>query len=400
MFDVEEIRRDFPILDKGVVYLDNAASSLTPEQVVLKEAEFYREYRANVERGVHRFSQRASEEYETAHELVAGFIGAPSAKNVAMMRNTTEGINLVASSLDWRKGEKIVTTVIEHHSNFITWLRAARRHGCRVEVVRPDAEGRFDMADFEKAVDDETRLVAVTRVSNVLGCIVPVKEVAAIAHEHGALVLVDGAQGVPHLQTDVVDSGVDFLAFSGHKMLGPTGSGGLYIADAELYRTEPLSIGGGTISDVDLDSYELAEPPLRFEAGTPAIAQTIGLGEACRYLDRVGMDEVEKWDARLAERLAGGLREIDGVQVYGPSDPRMRVGIVSFNVRDMNPHDVALSLDAEHKIAVRSGHHCALPLMKELFGLPEGTARASTYLYNTPEEIELLLGAVEEIASI
>ncbi len=398
MFDVEEVRRDFPILKKGVIYLDNAASSLTPEQVVLKEAEFYREYRANVERGVHRFSQRASEEYEGAHEIVAEFIGAPSAENVAMMRNTTEGINLVASSLDWRRGDKIVTTVIEHHSNFITWLRAARRHGCRVEVVKPDAEGRFDLADFERAVDDETRLVAVTRVSNVLGCIVPVKEVASIAHDHGALVLEDGAQGVPHLRTDVGDSGVDFLAFSGHKMLGPTGSGGLYISDAELYRTEPLSIGGGTISDVELDSYKLAEPPLRFEAGTPAIAQVIGLGEACRYLDRVGMDAVERWDARLAERLAEGLREIESVEVYGPSDPRIRVGIVSFNVNDMNPHDVALSLDAEHCIAVRSGHHCALPLMKELFGLPEGTVRASTYLYNTPEEIELLLGAVEEIA--
>ncbi len=398
MFDVEAVRRDFPILRKGVIYLDNAASSLTPEQVVLKEMEFYREYRANVERGVHRFSQRASEEYEGAHEIVAEFIGAPAAESVAMMRNTTEGINLVANALDWRKGEKIVTTVIEHHSNFITWLRVARRYGCRVEVVRPDSEGIFDMADFEAAVDDETRLVAVTRVSNVLGCIVPVKEVAEIAHEHGALVLEDGAQGVPHLKTDVRDSRVDFLAFSGHKMLGPTGSGGLYIAEAELYRTEPLCIGGGTISDVSIDSYELAEPPLRFEAGTPAIAQVIGLGEACRYLDRVGMDAVERWDARLAERLAEGLREIDGVTVYGPSDPRLRVGIVSFNIRDMNPHDVALSLDAEYDIAVRSGHHCALPLMKELFGLPEGTVRASTYLYNTPEEIERLLGAVEEIA--
>jgi len=398
LFDVEAVRGDFPILKKGVVYLDNAASSLTPEQVVLKEVEFYHEYRANVERGVHRFSQRASEEYERAHELVAGFIGAPAAENVAMMRNTTEGINLVANSLDWRRGEKIVTTVIEHHSNFITWLRVAKRHGCRVEVVRPDPEGHFDMADFERAVDDETRLVAVTRVSNVLGCIVPVKEVAEIAHEHGALVLEDGAQGVPHLPTDVMDSGVDFLAFSGHKMLGPTGSGGLYIDDAELYRTEPLCIGGGTISDVSIDGYELAGPPLRFEAGTPAIAQVLGLGEACRYLDRVGMGEVERWDMRLAGRMAEGLREIDGVTVYGPNDHRNRVGIVSFNVRDMNPHDVALTLDAEHGIAVRSGHHCALPLMKELFGLPEGTVRASTYIYNTPEEVELLLGAVEEIS--
>jgi len=398
LLDVEAVRRDFPILKKGVVYLDSAASSLTPEQVVLKEMEFYREYRANVERGVHRFSQRASEEYEGAHEIVSGFIGAPSAGNVAMLRNTTEGLNLVANSLDWRRGDKIVTTVIEHHSNFITWLRVGLRHGCRVEVVRSDPEGRFDMADFERAIDDSTRLVAVTRVSNVLGCIVPVKEVAEIAHERGALVVEDGAQGVPHLPTDVSDTGVDFLAFSGHKMLGPTGSGGLYIAEDVLYSTEPLCIGGGTISDVSVDSYELAVPPLRFEAGTPAIAQVIGLGEACRYLERVGMDEVARWDSGLAERLSDGLREIEGVEVYGPSDPRDRVGIVSFNVGGMSPYDVALSLDEEHAIAVRSGHHCALPLMKELFRLPEGTVRTSTYIYNTVDEIELLLGAVEDLA--
>lgn len=398
MFDVKEIREDFPILNKGVIYLDNAASSLTPEPVVLKEMEFYREYRANVERGLHRFSQQASEEYERAHAKVAEFIGAPAGENVAMTRNTTEGINLVASALNWRKGDKIVTTVIEHHSNYITWLRAARRHGCVVEVVRPNPEGIFNMADFERVIDDNTRLVAITRVSNVLGVIAPVKQIVSIAHEHGTLVLEDGAQSVPHLPTNVRDSGVDFLAFSGHKMLGPTGSGGLYISEAELYETEPLCIGGGTISDVSIDNYELAVPPLRFEAGTPAIAQVIGLGEACHYLERVKMHEVERWDTRLAKRLVDGLQEIDGVRVYGPLDSRSRVGIVSFNIRDMNPHDIALSLDDEYGIAVRSGHHCALPLMKELFGLPEGTARASTYLYNTTEEIELLLGAVEELS--
>jgi len=396
--DVESIRKDFPILGKGVIYLDSAASSLTPEQVVLKEMEFYREYRANVERGLHRFSQRASEEYETAHEEVAHFIGAKGRENVAMVRNTTEAINLVANSLDWEKGDKIVTTVIEHHSNYITWLRVAQRHGCTVEVVRSNREGIFDLAEFEQSIDDSTRLVAVTHVSNVLGCIQPIKEICSIAHEHGALMLADGAQGVPHIKTDVMEMGVDFLAFSGHKMLGPTGSGGLYIAEEQLESTEPLCIGGGTIRDVSLNSYELAVPPQKFEAGTPAIAQVIGLGEACRYLTGVGMDEVKRWDERLAEKLAEGLSEIDGVEIFGPSDPRQRVGLVSFNVRDMNPHDVALSMDTEYNIAVRSGHHCALPLMKELFGLPDGNARASTYLYNTLEEIDVLLGAVEDIA--
>jgi len=378
--------------------LDSAASSLTPEPVVNKIVEFYHEYRANVERGVHRWSQRASEEYESAHEEVARFIGAPGAENVAMVKNTTEAINLVANALDWSKEDGVVTSVIEHHSNFITWLRVRQRYGVGLKVVRSSEEGVFDLGEWEKAVDDSTKLVAVTHVSNVLGCIVPVKEIAEIAHEHGALVLVDGAQGVPHIPVDVTDMGVDYLAFSGHKMLGPTGSGGLYIADQVLEETEPLCIGGGTIADVSIDDYALAVPPMRFEAGTPSIAQVIGLGEACRYLTRVGMKEVEAWDKRLANRLLDGLTELKGVEVYGPQDPEMRVGLATFNVDGMNPHDVALTLDEEYGIATRSGHHCALPLMKELFGLREGNVRASTYLYNTLEEVDRLVSAVEEIS--
>jgi len=398
LLDVKSIRRDFPILEKGLIYLDSAASSLTPEQVVLKEMEFYRGYRANVERGVHRWSQEASEEYENAHEEAARFIGAPSKANVAMLRNTTEGINLVANSQDWRKEDKIVTSVIEHHSNFITWLRIRQRHGTGVEVVRSDSEGLFELADWEKAIDDSTKLVAVTHVSNVLGCIVPIKEIIEIAHEHGAKVLVDGAQGVPHIETDVLELGVDFLAFSGHKMLGPTGSGGLYISEAEIATTEPLCIGGGTIADVSIDDYVLAVPPMKYEAGTPAIAQVIGLGEACRYLRKAGMKNIEEWDLRLANRLLDGLSEIPGVEIYGPKDPKQRVGLATFNIGDMNPHDVALTLDLDYDVATRSGHHCALPLMKELYKLNEGNVRASTYLYNTVEEIDHLISAVEEIA--
>ncbi|MDP2855807.1 MAG: cysteine desulfurase, partial [bacterium] len=369
-------------------------------QVVLKEMEFYRGYRANVERGVHRWSQQASREYEGAHDEVARFINAPGPENVAMLRNTTEGINLVANSLDWKKGDKIVTTVIEHHSNFITWLRVANRYGCKLEVVRSTDEGVFDLGDFEKAVDDRTRIVAVTGVSNVLGVILPLREIGAIAHKHGAKFLVDGAQSVPHLKTDVKRDGIDYLAFSGHKMLGPTGVGGLYIGEEELYSTEPLCIGGGTISDVSIDSYALTVSPMRFEAGTPAIAQVIGLGEACRYLNRVGMADITRWDHALAKRIVEGLSEIEGVRIYGPRDPRKRVGIVSFNIRDLNPVDVALTLDSEYAIAVRSGHHCALPLMKELFKTNEGNVRASTYLYNTNEEVDKLLAAVGEIAKI
>jgi cysteine desulfurase / selenocysteine lyase len=398
LLDVEAIREDFPILKQGVTYFDSAASSLTPEQVVLKEMEFYRGYRANVERGVHRWSQKASMEYESAHEEVARFINASGPENVAMLRNTTEGINLIANSFNWKKSDKIVTTVIEHHSNFITWLRVGNRYGCKVKVVRSSPEGIFDLGEFEKAIDDKTRIVAVTSVSNVLGVIVPVKEIAEIAHEHGAKVLVDGAQGVPHMKTDVKREGVDFLAFSGHKMLGPTGVGGLYVGDEDLYTTEPLCIGGGTIADVSIDSYTLTAPPLRFEAGTPAIAQVIGLGEACRYLNRVGMENVTRWDHMLAEKLVDGLSEIEGVTIYGPKDPKKRVGLVTFNVRDLNPVDVALTLDSDYAIAVRSGHHCALPLMKELFNLNEGNVRASSYLYNTKAEVEKLVDAVAEIA--
>ncbi len=397
--NVESIREDFPILEKGLIYLDSAASSLTPEQVVLKEMEFYREYRANVERGVHRWSQMASEEYEKAHEEVAQFIGAPGKSNVAMLRNTTEAINLVANSQDWKKEDKIVTSVIEHHSNFITWLRVKQRHGTAVEIVHSDTEGIFNLADWEKAIDDSTKLVAITHVSNVLGCIVPIEEIIEIAHEHGAKVLVDGAQGIPHIETNVQDLGVDFLAFSGHKMLGPTGSGGLYIAEHEIPTTEPLCIGGGTIADVSIDDYVLAVPPMKYEAGTPAIAQVIGLGAACRYLDQVGMKNIEEWDLKLANRLLDGLSEIDGVEIYGPKDPKQRVGLATFNIEDMNPHDVALTLDLEYDVATRSGHHCALPLMKELYHLNQGNVRASTYLYNTVEEIDHLISAVEEIAT-
>jgi cysteine desulfurase/selenocysteine lyase len=371
---------------------------LTPEPVVLKEMEFYRKYRANVERGVHRWSQKASEEYEKAHDEVAKFIGASSSANIALVKNTTEGINLVANSIDWKKNDKIVTTIIEHHSNFISWLRVRERYGTKIEVVRSTSSGMFDLADFEKAIDDSTKLVAFTHVSNVLGCITPIKQITEIAHEHCAKVLVDGAQGVPHIETDVRKTNIDFLAFSGHKMLGPTGSGGLYIADDELETTEPLCIGGGTIADVSIDKYELAVPPMKYEAGTPAIAQVIGLGEACKYLKKIGMRNIESWDLKLGNRLLDGLSEINGVEIYGPMDPRQRVGLATFNIKELHPHDVALTLDTEYDIAVRSGHHCALPLMKELFNLNEGNVRASTYIYNTLDEVDRLVSAVKEIA--
>jgi cysteine desulfurase/selenocysteine lyase len=252
------------------------------------------------------------------------------------------------------------------------------------------------LSDFEKAIDDKTRLVAITHVSNVLGVITPVEEISKIAHEHGAYVLIDAAQSVPHMEVDVRKIGCDFLAFSGHKMCAPTGSGALYIREELIMEVEPHCIGGGTIADVSLDSYTLDKSPMRFEAGTPAIGEAIGLGAATDYLRKIGMENIESHEKKLTKQMYEGLREIPGVEVYGP-EPKHRVGIIPFNVGELNPHDVALALDVSANIMVRSGHHCALPLMKNIIHRP-GSVRASTYFYNTKEEIDKLTSAVREIA--
>ncbi|MFQ6063969.1 MAG: aminotransferase class V-fold PLP-dependent enzyme [Candidatus Bathyarchaeia archaeon] len=399
MLDLEKIRQDFPILDSGIVYLDNAASSLTPEPVLRKILEFYREYRANVERGVHRLSQKASEEYERAHTKVADFINAKSDSEIVITRNTTEGINIISNGLNWQRGDKIVTSLIEHHSNFIVWLRVKKRHHANLEIVRPSepaVQGILDPADFEKSIDDRTKLVAITHVSNVLGVIEPVREITKIAHEHGAYVLLDGAQSVPHMKVDVQKIACDFIAFSGHKMCAPTGSGALYIREELIDEIEPLCIGGGTIADVGLDYYRLDESPTRFEAGTPAIAEAIGLGAAVNYLQGIGMDKIENYEKELTQQMYENFKKIPKVEVYGP-EPKNKIGITAFNVGDLNPHDVALALDVSADIMVRSGHHCALPLTKNLIR-KTGSVRASAYFYNTREEIDKLVSTVKEIA--
>ena len=399
MLNVHELRKDFPILGTGVIYLDNTASSLTPEPVLQKVLEFYHQYRANVERGIHRLSQKASEEYEHVRAKVADFINARFDSEIVMVRNTTEGINVIANGLNWKKGDKIVTSIIEHHSNFIVWLRVKNRYGVNVEIVKPRepvVQGLLDPADFEKLVDDKTKLVAVTHVSNVLGVITHVKEIAEIAHEHGAYFLVDGAQSVPHIKVDVQKIGCDFFAFSGHKMCAPTGSGALYIREELAEEVEPLCIGGGTIADVGLDYYKLDKSPRRFEAGTPAVAETIGLGAAVDYLQKIGMENIEDHERVLTKRMYEGLNEVPKVEVYGP-EPKHKVAITAFNVGDLNPHDVALALDVSANIMVRSGHHCALPLAKEVIR-KSGTVRASAYFYNTKEEIDKFTSTVGEIA--
>jgi len=385
-------------LKSGVIYLDNAATSLTPEPVVQKTLEYYREYRANVERGIHRLSQKASEEYNKARSKIAKLINARRESEVVFTKNTTESINLVANGMGWRKGDKIVTTLMEHHSNLIPWQRLNQQRGIDLEVIRPSREGALDLSDFESAIDDRTRLVALTHVSNVLGSIAPVEEVARIAHSHGSLLLVDGAQSVPHATVDVNRIGCDLLAFSGHKMLGPTGIGVLYMREELEGEIQPHSIGGGGIKDVTQEHYDLAESPGRFESGTPPIAEAIGLGEAAEYLRRRGLENIAAHERELANRIHKELQALDRVEVYGPTNPDSRTGIVSFNIAQVNPHDVALALDISGNIMVRSGYHCCMPLVKDVLGLREGTVRASVYLYNTVQEVEKLIELIGEIA--
>ena len=399
ILNVNEIRKDFPILKTGVVYFDSTASSLTPEPVLERMLDYYHQYRANVERGIHRLSVKASEEYEAARKKVADFINAKSTSEIIMTRNTTEGTNIVASGLNWKKGNKIIVSVLEHHSDFIVWLRVRDRCSVEIEVVmprKPMTRGILDLADFEKLVDNKTKLVAVTHVSNVLGVIQPIKEIAKIAHEHGAYVMVDGAQSVPHMKVDVQKLGVDFLAFSGHKMCAPTGSGVLYMRKEIAEEVEPLIIGGGSIADVGVDYYKLDVSPRRFEGGTPDIAAVIGLGAAVDYLVKIGMDKIEAYEKVLVKKMYDGLIGLPNVEVYGP-EPERRVSIIPFNVGDLNPHDVALALDVSANIMVRSGHHCAQPLSKTVIRKP-GTVRASGYFYNTLNEVDLLVSSVKEIA--
>lgn len=385
-----EIRKDFPLL-KDIIYFDSAATSLSPEPVIHAMNEYERMYRANVGRGVHRLTSLASQKYHNAHQKVARFIGAGEGTTV-LTKNTTEAINMVACGLNWKKGDAVVTTVMEHHSNFLPWMRL-RDRGMRMEVVVPQADGTFDLSAFELAINDSTRLVALSHASNVLGTVLPVKEIAAICREHGARLLIDGAQSAPHIPVNVKDIGCDYFCFSGHKMLGPTGTGVLWMKDNDI---DPLLVGGGMIGSVSTEGYTLAPGYQRYEAGTPHIAGMIGLGRAVEYLEGSGMDSVRKHEERLTRRLLSGLTSLEHIRIYGPVEDAERIGVVSFNIEDMHPHEVSHILDEAAAIMTRSGEHCCQPLMHHL-GLPGGTVRVSLYLYNTAEEIDLLLDTLAEI---
>ncbi|MCP8315350.1 MAG: cysteine desulfurase [archaeon] len=392
---MNEVREDFPILKSGLIYLDSAASSLTPEQVIAKMLEYYREYRANTGRSLYRIADRATNALEEARKSVAKLIGARK-DEVAFVRNTSEGLNFVASSLKFKKGQNIVTTAIEHHSNFLPWLKVSREKGLRLKIINP-TNFLLNVEDFEKQIDDDTRVVAITHISNVLGSITPVKDIVDIAHEHGSLVALDGAQSVPHIPLSVKEIDVDFLSFSGHKMCAPTGIGGLYVKSDVLNELEPVFVGGESVDKVSFDDYTLADFPASFESGTLPIAEAIGLGEAACYLMKIGLENIVANDKRLIELLYKLLSAIKGLKIYSPSQEKIS-SIISFNIGNLDPNDVALFLDVSSNIAVRSGFMCAQPLVKNLLGSRYGVVRASTYLYNIEEEIETLAEKIEEIA--
>lgn len=394
--NIEDCLADFQI-PQHLHYMDSAATSLSPETVIASMNEYDRQYRANVGRGMHRLTRVATQRYQDAHDAVGDFIGGKKGTAV-FTRNTTEAINMVAAGLDWQPGDRIVTTVMEHHSNLLPWLRL-RQKGVKVTILKPDPEGIFDAEAFDKEITADTKLVAVSHVSNVLGTVQPVREIAAVCKEREAYFLVDGAQSVPHISVNAQDLGCDFLCFSGHKMLGPTGTGVLWMKDEVI---SPFMVGGGTVDDVDIEDvtsegYILTEGYKRYEAGTPHISGAIGLAQAVKYLESLGMDAIFRHEQKLTKHLLSGLSGIDKVTVYGPQDIKNRIGVVSFTVDRIHPHEVAYLLDERAAILVRSGDHCCIPLMKHL-GLENGTVRASLYLYNTLEEVDLLIETIEEIA--
>jgi len=388
--DVQEVRKDFPILG-DIIYLDNAATGFSPEPVLAAMTEFEHTYRANVGRGVHRLTRIASQRYWHAHEKVAGFIGAKEGITV-FTKNTTEAINMVAAGLPWKAGDRVVTTILEHHSNLLPW-RNLKKQGVELEVTGINPDYSLDLAALKKAITPSTRIVAVTHASNVLGVVTPVEEIARICHDRGALLLVDGAQSVPHMPIDIHRIGCDFFAFSGHKMLGPTGTGVLWMKNADL---EPFIVGGGMVETVTESGFSPAEGYQKYEAGTPNIAGGIGLGAAVDYLTNLGMENIRNHEERLTDRLVTGLRQVKGVHVYAPEKPVDRIGVVSFTIDGFHPHEVAQQLDEAAEICVRSGHHCCQPLMERL-GLPDGTVRASLGLYNTEEEVDMLVATLEEM---
>ncbi|AYJ90737.1 cysteine desulfurase [Bacillus safensis] len=396
--NIKDVREQFPILHQQVnghdlVYLDSAATSQKPRVVIDAMNEYYRSYNSNVHRGVHTLGTKATDAYEGAREKVRAFIRASSVQEIIFTRGTTTALNTVAISYaraNLKEGDEIVITHMEHHANIIPWQQAAKATGATLKYIPLQEDGTLSLEDVKQTITHQTKIVAVTHVSNVLGTINPIKEIAKIAHDHGAIIVVDGAQSTPHMQIDVQDLDCDFFAFSGHKMCGPTGIGVLYGKKDLLNNMEPAEFGGEMIDFVDLYDSTWKELPWKFEAGTPIIAGAVGLGKAIDFINDIGMEEVSRYEHQLATYALERFKELDGATVYGPQH---RAGLVTFNLDDVHPHDASTVLDTEG-VAIRAGHHCAQPLMKWL-GV-SATARASFYLYNTEEEIDQLIAALRK----
>jgi cysteine desulfurase / selenocysteine lyase len=400
--NVAEIRKDFPILEKTargkpLVYLDNAATSQKPRAVIQALVDYYEGYNANIHRGVHALAEEATERYEATRQKVARFIGASSTREILFTRNTTEAINLVAYT--WGRqnispGDEILITRMEHHSNIVPWQILAAERGAKLLYIPLTDDGTIEVEDIRRVLSDRTRILAITHMSNVLGTINPIPEVSRLAHEAGALILVDGAQSVPHMPVNVRELDCDFMAFSSHKMLGPTGVGVLYGKEALLVSMPPFLGGGEMIDRVSDDTSTWNELPWKYEAGTPNIADVIAFGAAIDYLSALGMDRVREHERELVAYALEAIGSIPQIKIYGPKDAVRRGGVVAFNFGDIHAHDVGTILDYEG-IAIRVGHHCCQILMKEL-DIP-GTARASFYIYNEPEEIDALVTGLSKV---
>ena len=393
-----DYRQDFPLLrENPIVYLDSAATAQRPDVVIEAEMEFYRKYNANPLRGLYSLGIEATDRYEEARDCVAKFIHAASAKEIIFTRNATESLNLVAYSYGLshlREGDEIVVSILEHHSNQLPWRMVAEKTGAVVKYLECDRQGHISDADLQAAFSEKTKLVAVTQVSNVLGIRTPINKIVALAKKSGAIVVLDAAQSTPHMEVDVQKLGVDFLAFSGHKLMAPMGIGVLYGRKELLSEMPPFLTGGEMIQTVTRDKVVYAQLPHKFEAGTVNGAGAWALAAAIRYLQEVGYEQIQKQELLLTTQLMDGLKKVPHVQIQGSPDPKGHCGIVSFTIDGVHPHDVSSILDADG-IAVRAGHHCAQPLMQQIGVM--STTRASMYFYNTEEDIEKLLTSVQTI---
>ena len=408
LLDVYKIKQDFPILKrklkngKKLIYLDNAATTQKPKQVIDAICKYYSEYNSNIHRAVYQIAEEATEEYEKTRANIQRFINARYPEEIIFTRNTTESINLIAytwGKKNIRKGNKIILTEYEHHSNIVPWQMLSNEKGAKINYTDTDENGYLNLESFSKFLEDEeeTKLVSLSHMSNVLGTVYPAKEIIKMAHEKKVPVVIDGAQSVPHLHTDVQDLDCDFLAFSAHKMLGPTGVGILYVKKEILEHMPPFITGGDMIKEVHKENTVFNELPYKFEGGTPNIADVIGFNAAIDYLKRIGMENVRDHEIELIKYLYNSIKDIKGIKIYGPERVVDRGGLVTFNIEGIHPHDCATILN-DFGVAIRSGHHCAQVLMEKLDII--ASSRASIYIYNTKEEIDIFVDALNHVRRI